>query len=1110
MNWKKIKVMKKVKSSLLLFLSASCSLFAQDPATNSIEIARTHFQAKQVIPPSPEAAELGKYGNVPVSLFTGTPQVSIPLFELKGRVLSCPVSLSYNSTGLKPEDIAPWTGLSWALNAGGVITRSVMGDPDTDDNYFSKSPVHAVSSNELSKQKYFDSIRSKVIDTQADFYYYNFIGQTGKFLVSPDGQVYKKEKNFLDIVRSVNSAGKQNFIVYDEKGFRYEFDSLETTMIIPVDDLPGAPPMINRTFTSSWYLSKVISPYGNEEMIFEYYSPSIAQSTISGSIYNQSATFSRTNDDTYNWSWADPAGVINTIHPPAIGIKKKFIKKITLKKSGQVIGYINFESALNEREDLGDAAFDGERILKKIKLYSNQNEADTLIKIFELGYGYFGSGQSESPGYRRLKLKTVQEISPDTLTLPSKPSYIFDYYGESDAMPKRFTSGLDHWGFYNGQSNTYGGNPTLVPTITSTFLFSSENLGLGAVRDPAATSAILTTLSKITYPTGGQTSFEYEGNAYPNLIGIDVPVGGVRIKKMVDNAFTDQPAVTKIYEYLNEDSTSSGYTAVPVYDQNSVFSMDRHCPSVFDNITYSVTISANSIVALGSVQGSHVGYKRVTERKINPVTAESLGKTVYNYNIEGSSEIDDKIGNGDLLKQQTYDSTGNLLEEISNDYAYVYFDDSIRITSRRLIALSAQSSATQFFTNSDSSSVIYYDPARCFDAISGFGFKLDVPTQYDFIDDYISEQSKQLKEQTRKVFDVNSGTYLSSTKKFTYGNSRFNYPTLTEERNSLNEKIITAIKHVGDYTASCAPVTVGGHTLIPSIMGDMKGVNMWSVPVETLIYKTDSNGTNRRYLSGQFIEYTLGQPKKLFFLKIRPILSSVTASEDSCGASGPVFDANYNPEAVMSYDSVFNLIEETKINDITTAYLWDYENTHPVSKITNASYASVAYSSFESDGHGNLDYSNTGMLSDSGYVTGKSAFKLDSSHSIERTALDKAKRYVLTYWSKDNGGTVSVNNGSGGVLLTTKNSWKLYQKEIFGDSTVTISGTGVIDELRLYPQNAQMNTFTYLPFIGMLTQCDANNRIMYYEYDGFGRLVRIRDHDKNILKTYSYTFQKAP
>ncbi|MEO1653820.1 MAG: hypothetical protein AAFU64_09760, partial [Bacteroidota bacterium] len=84
-----------------------------------------------VTPPSPQAASLGKYVETPVDLSTGQPSISIPLCALEGKEINVPVSLSYRSGGgIKVEDISSWVGLGFDLNAGGVITRTVYGNPD--------------------------------------------------------------------------------------------------------------------------------------------------------------------------------------------------------------------------------------------------------------------------------------------------------------------------------------------------------------------------------------------------------------------------------------------------------------------------------------------------------------------------------------------------------------------------------------------------------------------------------------------------------------------------------------------------------------------------------------------------------------------------------------------------------------------------------------------------------------------------------------------------------------------------------------------------------------------------------------------------------------------
>lgn len=77
-----------------------------------------------IIPPSPNASTLGEYGNTPISLTVGTPNISIPIWEIKGKKLSLPISISYRSSGIKIEDQGSNIGIGWALNAGGVINSS--------------------------------------------------------------------------------------------------------------------------------------------------------------------------------------------------------------------------------------------------------------------------------------------------------------------------------------------------------------------------------------------------------------------------------------------------------------------------------------------------------------------------------------------------------------------------------------------------------------------------------------------------------------------------------------------------------------------------------------------------------------------------------------------------------------------------------------------------------------------------------------------------------------------------------------------------------------------------------------------------------------------------
>ena len=80
--------------------------------------------------PTPNAAGLGLYGEVPVSFFTGVPDISVPLYTVKGNKIELPVELKYHASGLRPEMHPGWVGNGWSLSAGGVITRKINGKID--------------------------------------------------------------------------------------------------------------------------------------------------------------------------------------------------------------------------------------------------------------------------------------------------------------------------------------------------------------------------------------------------------------------------------------------------------------------------------------------------------------------------------------------------------------------------------------------------------------------------------------------------------------------------------------------------------------------------------------------------------------------------------------------------------------------------------------------------------------------------------------------------------------------------------------------------------------------------------------------------------------------
>jgi YD repeat-containing protein len=100
-------------------------------------------------------------------------------------------------------------------------------------------------------------------------------------------------------------------------------------------------------------------------------------------------------------------------------------------------------------------------------------------------------------------------------------------------------------------------------------------------------------------------------------------------------------------------------------------------------------------------------------------------------------------------------------------------------------------------------------------------------------------------------------------------------------------------------------------------------------------------------------------------------------------------------------------------------------------------------------------------------------------------------------------------NGTTGTTGPTIHGWTYHEHKITGPATLTLSGTGRIDEVRLYPVGAQMTTYSYNPGVGIITICDPSNKAVHYEYDDLHRLSVIRDADSNIVKQIKYNYSQS-
>lgn len=179
--------------------------------------------------PSPEIAGLGEYGKVPVSLYTGVPDISVPVYELKAGSYSLSLSASYHLASVKPNSQSGCLGLGWNLMAGGYITRSVRGmyDEKCESNGYAPGYyAHASKLKNISNEQFraetmhIQSTENDYYELTADEFSFNFCGYSGNFYYGGDGEWHVVSDQ--DIRMEFNPVNGDGFVSLAEVGKRID------------------------------------------------------------------------------------------------------------------------------------------------------------------------------------------------------------------------------------------------------------------------------------------------------------------------------------------------------------------------------------------------------------------------------------------------------------------------------------------------------------------------------------------------------------------------------------------------------------------------------------------------------------------------------------------------------------------------------------------------------------------------------------------------------------------------------------------------------------------------------------------------------------------------
>ncbi|PAW93178.1 hypothetical protein CKK33_06585 [Mucilaginibacter sp. MD40] len=497
------------------------------PKASFAQSASESLEYNKVSIASPTAGAITKFVDIPVSLHTGIPQISIPLYTVKDGSLSVPISMSYHASGLKVGEPASWVGAGWSLNAGGVITRSVRGTPDEKGtvNNFQKTGYYSnygyrsyvfikdpggqdpqdIRSDSMLVNQY-EKFSNGTYDSEPDVFFFNVGGYSGKFYFNDDRTPMLLPEQ--DIKIEVNytygsSESIQGFTLTTPDGTKYYFGATPSTT--DTDPVEYSKIMTDQNgigwdkVLSSWYLNRIVSADGNNSINFAY-RPVVYS-------YYMASTSTSNNSGAY------------------VGYKliRNYIHGVELSSIASSNAQVNFVQAAQPRQDLSGSNLTGVEQVNGVNNPSTaayplgridvlQKNVSQPLKSYKFDYGYFEDPNGpvaftlsvSVTDKKRLKLLSIQEQGASgTLN----PPYKFDYFDE--LVPRRLSFGQDHWGFINGVTNN---GDTFIGTFYKTYNTSSPTTVTGADRDPHWPAMRGGTLKKITFPTGGYNLYDFEPN----------------------------------------------------------------------------------------------------------------------------------------------------------------------------------------------------------------------------------------------------------------------------------------------------------------------------------------------------------------------------------------------------------------------------------------------------------------------------------------------------------------------------------------------------------------------------------------------------------------------
>lgn len=1086
--------------------------------------------AQAVISPPPNSSSLAKMVDNSVDLHTGAPNINLPLHTIQGAKLTYPISISYNGSGIKVGEVAGTVGLGWALNAESMITRVVRGRPDEFSNsYFSYAGSIPNETDAIADATLFNVADGKY-DMQPDLFYFSTGWDAGKFVfdnqLTPQTIPKKPLKISFDDISTLTEA-----IITTYDGTKFIYINGETS------SLTGWP----SAFKSSWYLSRIISVDNADTIKFNY-------------VTTTASTYNVTKNGFLYFFYNVPAGVQtskaqyeveNSFGTETVSVSgTKYLESIESRREKVVFQY-------GSRTDKADL-----KKLDYLKVYQKHPITGALLekKRVKFSFTYFDDG-SGKPENSRLRLDYIQE---ETAGTTPKPPHQFQY--STKKLPASTSFAQDPWGYYNGANS----NNSLVPATTfqGQVISTSDRQIHAEFVDGFILNKIISPLGGIT-----EYFFEPNTYGVLNTFGPGLRIAKVVEKDPYSNinaitnyeykdpstgnssgVLLENPSFTREYlpvvEVVHGDTVNYDCMLIPIHATGAgAFS---NTPLIYEYVTvfkgdsYNVSGKTTSKFTIASPSTRTFPY--FPEPDYTWRTGRA--KETKQYKVE--------LGTPTLVQfsesQNTEHPTFTTIKGLNAGWKklYIMYDpEPVNVIRKNFVQESKFSYVSQMTVYSYeqnnaaayslSTEKVFYDrtdgyylPNRVTIQTSEsnttlekhFTYAVDYPASGVFgamrslnmISSPLEVKSKLIKGADTYVIDYQKTDYLQWGPSRIYPQylyrGKFTGPVLESSflTNPSSYLQRSAVINSFDETGLAEESEQEGGTP-SSVIFDQRH----SAPAATFTNARSSEVGFTSFESSSHGNWNVNAGSE-------QRTKSKGLSQNGSDASLPLENAQ-----LVSYTySVTQTIGPRPVVTFSKAGETDIEiflnssaGSGSVSLSAGTWTATLMFDTNVSSASFTMTYSYTHFFSlnivDTDSKTGTHCLSLTSTHTASKTGLPPGN-YVVSYYQK--GGALTFGLTGSASLLSSEtipagtDGWEHFKKTIqIVNSTDQVQITGVnikMDELRLYPVGAIVQTSCYDNKGRVHTKTDHNLRSQFYEYDEWGRPSVVRDHERNIVSHQEY------